>query len=399
MMLVDVQRIQPQPDAGITSSDTTIHGSVFDGDKLLDAHVVAFRGETITAVLPRSTFRNLGGDHIELNDEVLLPGFLDLQVNGGGGVLFNDSPDPETIAKIGAAHRRFGTVGFLPTLVTDSREAMGRAIEAVRLAIQRGVPGVLGIHLEGPFLNADRAGVHDPVLFRRLDETGFRLVTSLDRGVTLLTLAPELTEPEMIRRLADNGIIVCGGHSAADYDEAQRAIAAGLSGFTHLFNAMTPMHSRAPGMVGAAVESEDAWFGIIADGHHVHPAAFRVAVRAKRRGGAILVTDAMPPVGSTQLQFLLCGRTIRVEGSRCVSAEGGLAGSNLDMISAVGNASRFAGIGWFEAARMASLYPAKALGLKDRLGRIRPGYQASFIAVDGERGVTRVWIDGIEYAL
>ena len=377
---------------------TTIAGSVFDGDKLLDEHVVAFRGDRITAVLPRTRLGRITGRHIELRNEILAPGFIDLQVNGGGGVLFNDSPDPATIAAIGAAHRRFGTTGFLPTLITDSFDAMRRAIRAVESAIDQGVSGVLGIHLEGPFLNSERAGVHDPARFRRLDEAGVRVVTSLKKGATLLTLAPELTEPAIIRRLADAGVIVCAGHSAADYDQARAAVAAGVSGFTHLYNAMTPLESRAPGMTGAAVEAEDAWFGIIADGHHVHPAAFRVAVRAKRRGGAILVTDAMPPVGARRRSFQLCGRTIRVEEGRCATADGSLAGSNLNMITAVANASRFAGIDWLEAVRMASLYPARALGLDNSLGRIRPGYKASFIAVDGKRRVTAVWIDGAQHA-
>ena len=328
---------------------------------------------------------------MDLHDDVLVPGFVDLQVNGGGGVLFNDSPTPETIETIGTAHRRFGTVGFLPTLITDSFDVMEQAIDAVRRAIEGGVPGVLGIHLEGPFLNPEHRGVHNADRFRRLDEAGFDLVTSLDAGVTMLTLAPELVDPSMIRRLAEAGVIVCAGHSAANYEQALQAIEAGVSGFTHLYNAMTPLLSREPGMVGAAVESVDAWFGIIADGHHVYPAAFRMAVRAKQRGGAILVTDAMPPVGTREDNFQIDGRTIRVCDGRCTTADGGLAGSALDMITAVNNAARFADIDWFEAVRMASLYPARALGLDGIYGRIRPGSKAGFVAVDSKRTASRVW--------
>lgn len=397
--MIDVvrQRFDFGSEAALASATTTISGSVFDGEQLLEAHVVAFRGDKITAVLPRSRFPGFGANHIELNNEVLMPGFVDLQVNGGGGALFNDYPDLRTIATIGAAHRQFGTTGFLPTLVTDTFDVMRRAIDAVRLAIESGVPGVLGIHLEGPFLNPERAGVHDPARFRRLDERGFRLVTSLNTGVTLLTLAPELTDQTMIRRLANAGVVVCAGHSDADYDQAQGAVSAGLSGFTHLYNGMPPLQSREPGMVGAAIASPEAWFGIIADGHHVHPAAFGAAVKAKKRGGALLVTDAMPPVGTDIREFQLYGKTIAVEEGRCTIEGGGLAGSSLDMISAVNNATRFAGLDWFEAARMASLYPAKALGLDNSLGRIRLGYQASLIAVDDNFSVTRVWIDGKQY--
>lgn len=373
-----------------------IAGSIFDGDNLLERHAVVFQGDTITDVLPLSRLDRDAGTRVELGNDILVPGFIDLQVNGGGGVLFNDSPSPETIALIGAAHRRFGTVGFLPTLITDTFDTMLRAIDAVERAIREGVPGVLGIHLEGPFLNAERAGVHDVSRFRTLDDAAFDLIASSRVGVTVVTLAPELADTEMIGRLAATGAIVCAGHSAADYQQTRRGIEAGVAGFTHLYNAMTPLQSRAPGMVGAAIEDDGTWFGIIADGHHVHPAAFRVAVAAKRRGGALLVTDAMPPVGTRLRRFDVGGRTIRVRGGRCTTAEGGLAGSALNMMDAVNNASRFAAIDWFEAVRMASLYPASALRLDGAMGRIAPGYKASFVAVNGRQRATRVWIDGVQ---
>ena len=262
-----------------------IVGTVFDGQNLLPRHVVTCQGGAITDVSPESGAVHGTDARIELGEEVLVPGFIDMQVNGGGGALFNDSPDPETIARIGAAHRRFGTVAFLPTLISDTLETMRAASAAVERAMAQGLPGVLGIHLEGPFLNAARSGVHDEALFRRLDEECVDLVTTVRCGVTVVTLAPELASPLWIHRLTRAGIIVCAGHSAADYDQAREGIASGVSGFTHLFNAMTPLLSRAPGMVGAAIEDDETWFGIIADGHHVHPAAFRVAVTAKRRGG------------------------------------------------------------------------------------------------------------------
>ena len=372
-----------------------IAGSIFDGDELLENHAVLLRGDTIADVLPLSRLSGDAGIRTELGNDTLVPGFIDLQVNGGGGVLFNDAPTAETIARIGAAHRRFGTIGFLPTLITDTFDTMRRAIDAVERAIGEGVPGVLGIHLEGPFLNAERAGVHDAARFRVLDDAAFDLIASSRAGVTVVTLAPELTDRETIGRLVDAGVIVCAGHSAADYEQARRGIEAGVTGFTHLYNAMTPLQSRAPGMVGAAIEDEDAWFGIIADGHHIHPAAFRIAVAAKRRGGALLVTDAMPPVGTRLRRFEIGGKTIRVKGGRCATADGSLAGSSLNMNDAVRNASRFADIDWFEAVRMASLYPARALRLDGLMGRIAPGYKASFVAVDGRRRATRVWIDGV----
>ena len=382
----------------MASTDRTIiAGSIFDGENLLRDHAVAYCGDRITDVLPVSSLRGEWGTPVELPDQLLVPGFIDLQVNGGGGVLFNDAPRAEAIARIGSAHRSFGTVGFLPTLITDTFDTMREAIDAVRRAMKRGIPGVLGIHLEGPFLNRECAGVHNASRFCRLDDTVFDLITSLEVGVTVVTLAPELTSADMIGRLVRAGVVVCAGHSAADYDQACRGIAAGVTGFTHLYNAMTPLQNRAPGMVGAAVESADAWFGIIADGHHVHPAAFRMAVAAKRRGGALLVTDAMPPVGTRQRQFEIDGNTIQVSDGRCTTADGSLAGSSLDMISAVRNAAKFADLDWFEAVRMASLYPAKALRLDGELGRIAPGYRASFVAVDRRREVSGMWIDGIRH--
>ena len=373
-----------------------IAGSIFDGERLHEDHAVVVRGDTVAGFAPRpAVVARRPGALIELGREVLVPGFIDLQVNGGGGALFNDAPSVETIAAIGAAHAPFGTVGFLPTLITDSAARMRTAIDATDAAIDANVPGVLGIHLEGPYINPERRGVHDAAHIRPLGETGIERLTSVKRGVTLVTLAPELTGTAAVARLARAGVVVCAGHSAADYDTARRAVDAGLRGFTHLFNGMAPLEGRSPGLIGAALADEGTFFGIIADGHHVHPATLLLAVAAKRRGGAVLVTDAMPCVGTAARSFPLSGRTIRVSGGRCVTEEGGLAGSNLTMIEAVNNTVRFAGIDFFEAVRMASLYPAAALGLDDRLGRIRPGYRASFVALNERRHVTRVWVDGV----
>jgi N-acetylglucosamine-6-phosphate deacetylase len=370
------------------------NGRLFDGQALLDGHGVVIQGNTLAAVLPDGQLPETGAAPFDLAGGTLVPGFIDLQVNGGGGVLFNSTPTPAGIRRIGEAHRAFGTTGFLPTLVTDNLEVMRQAVDAVATAMAQGVPGVLGIHLEGPFLNVQRKGVHDAGKFRVLDEEGFDVATSLRVGRTLLTLAPELASPAVIRRLVDAGVIVSAGHTAASFEQVQAALAAGLTGFTHLYNAMPPMLSRDPGVVGAALASDDTWFGIIADGHHVHPAAVRVAVRARPGGGAILVTDAMPCVGADADAFEFDGRTIRVEDGRCVTADGTLAGSDLDMLSAVHNAVKFAAVDFFEAVRMASLYPARALRLDNELGYLRPGYRASMVALDSNLALAATWIDG-----
>lgn len=372
-----------------------VNGTIFDGEQLRRDCAVVISGERIHSVVSDQQLPRDVSEVYDLEGGTLVPGFVDLQVNGGGGALFNAAPTVECLRIIAAAHRQYGTTGFLPTLITDSYDVMRRAVAAVKQAIIEGVPGVLGIHLEGPFLNAERRGAHDARKFCALDQAGFDIVTSLEVGRTLVTLAPELTTPAMIERLVQAGVMVSAGHSAADYRQTREALVAGLSGFTHLYNAMTPLQSREPGMVGAALEDEDSWFGIIADGHHLHPASFRVAVAAKNTGGAVLVTDAMPTVGSPNKSFELDGATIVARNGRITNSEGTLVGSDLDMLSAVNNAAEFARIDWFEAVRMATVYPARALGLDGELGAIRPGYRASVLALDERRHIRASWIDGV----
>ncbi len=372
-----------------------VNGTIFDGESLHEHKAVLIEGEYVVALVDSGQVPADIDESYDLEGGMLIPGFIDLQVNGGGGVLFTAAPTVESLRTIGAAHRQYGTTGFLPTLITTRFDVMRTAVSAVAQAIKIGVPGVLGLHLEGPFLSAKRKGVHDAGKFCQLDEAGFHILTSLQRGSTVVTLAPELTSPEMISRLVERGVIVCGGHSGATYAETRDALQHGLSGFTHLYNAMTPLQSREPGMVGAALEDDDSWFGIIADGHHMHPAAFSIAVAAKKRGGALLVTDAMPTVGSSETSFVLDGKAIVASEGRVTDAVGALAGSDLDMLSAVNNAAKFAHLDWFEAVRMASSYPAKALGLERELGAISPGFRASFLALDRERHISASWVDGI----
>lgn len=357
-----------------------------------EAATVVIEGDRIAAV--GSPSAHSGGERIDLGGRYLLPGFIDTQVNGGGGALFNATPTVEAIATIGAAHRRFGTTGFLPTLISDDLETVARAIAAVDAAIEQGVPGVLGIHIEGPFLAESRKGVHDSSKFRTLDEEAFRLLTSARRGRTLVTLAPETTTDEMIRRLRAAGVTVAAGHTNATYERLQAALAAGVSGFTHLFNAMSPLTSRAPGAVGAALDDPESWCGIIVDGRHIHPATLGIAFRAKRHDRFMLVTDAMPSVGMVDKTFTLQGRTIRVVDGVCLDEDGILAGSDLDMIAAVRNAVQIAGLTLNAAAAMASTAPAAFLGLSDELGQIAPGRRANLVAVDGDLATADTWIDG-----
>ena len=330
----------------------------------------------------------------DLQGAVLVPGFIDAQVNGGGGALFNNDTTVDAIRAIAQAHRRFGTTGLLPTLISDDADVMARAIDATRDAIAQGVPGVLGIHLEGPYIAPARKGTHDAGKFRVPGVDEVAMATSLDNGVTLLTLAPEQVPADTIRAMVARGALVVAGHTAATYEQIREGIAAGVSGFTHLYNAMSPLQGREPGAVGAALEDDGCWCGVIVDGVHVHPASVRVALAAKPRGKVFLVTDAMPMVGSDDPSFDLYGETITAVDGVVRNAAGALAGSALDMATAVRNSVHLVGVPLEEAVRMASTYPAEFLGLGATHGRIVPGYRADLVALDADLQVVATWIAG-----
>lgn len=347
----------------------------------------------VAAVMPGGP--PAGAEAIDLQGRYLVPGFIDTQVNGGGDVLLNDSTTVDGVRRIAEAHRRFGTTGMLPTLISDDVAVMEKAIAAVRGAIDAGVPGVLGIHLEGPYLAEARKGVHDPAKFHTPGSDELAMVASLGNGKTLLTVAPERFEADTLRDLASRGVILAAGHTAADYNTMRAGFDAGIRGVTHLFNAMTPMNSREPGGVGAALDDPDVWCGLIVDGHHVHDATLRVAINARPRGRMMLVTDAMPPVGGEREDFELYGVTMTCRDGLCSTAEGTLAGSALDMATAVRNTVQRLGLPLDEACRMASQYPAEFLGLGHELGRITPGYRADLVVLDTDLQVTGSWIGGV----
>jgi N-acetylglucosamine-6-phosphate deacetylase len=372
-----------------------VNGRLLTGEGLVSGQTLLLSGARIEALVDCKDSRCADAVTVDLAGQLLLPGFIDVQVNGGGGVLFNDDPNPEAIRAIGAAHRRFGTTGFLPTLISDDLDTIGQAIDAVQSSLDGGMPGVLGIHIEGPFLNWARRGVHDSKHLRPLDTSFVSLLSRLRGGRTVLTLAPEMTTPDIIAKLAASGILVSAGHSEASFAATTAAIAHGLRGFTHLFNAMARIEPRDPGIVGAALYDEKTWCGIIVDGHHVDPIMLKLALRCKPHDRFMLVTDAMPAVGSTEPTFVLQGRTIRVVDGICRDENGTLAGTALDMASAVRNAVSLLGLGIAEAARMASEYPAEFLGLGHELGRIAPGYRANLVLLDDELTVQKTWIEGV----
>lgn len=370
-----------------------VNGRVVLPDGPRDGLCVVVDGPIIASVsdkpLPSASIVDLAG-------ATLLPGFIDVQVNGGGGVLFNDEPNVAGIQAIGAAHRPFGTTGFLPTLISDDLDVVARAMAAVDKAIASGVPGVLGIHIEGPFLAGPRRGIHRADKLRSLRDEDIALLTSLKHGRTLLTVAPEAVTPAQIRELVAAGVVVALGHSAADYECTRAAFVAGARGVTHLFNAMSGFAHRAPGMAGATLENDDVFAGVIADGHHIHPAALRIALKAKGADRIMLVTDAMPSVGSDCSEFDLQGRRIRLSQGMLRDEAGTLAGSHLTMAEAFVNVMEQAGVGFDEASRMASATPAAFLGLDDRIGSIVSGKQADFVIMDAGGRVLASWIAGVE---
>jgi N-acetylglucosamine-6-phosphate deacetylase len=330
---------------------------------------------------------------------LLVPGFIDVQVNGGGSVQFNELPTPDALKAIAAVHRRAGTTGFLPTFITDDRVKMAAAIEVAATLAAEPDSGVLGLHLEGPFLNPERRGVHRAEFIRPPDpgevDALAALASRFPCGKVLMSLAPEVVDDAVIRQLAGAGIIVAAAHSMASIERMRAAIAAGLTGFTHLFNAMPPVVNRDPRIAAAGMTDAETWCGIIADGIHVHPALLRLTLTAKPRGKVFLVTDAMPPLGTTAESFELYGQTILRHEGRLTTEDGTLAGADLDLPAAIRNCLSLLGLELEEALRMASLYPAEFLGLADRRGRIAPGYAADLALLSPQIEVLGTWVDGI----
>ncbi|HUF44727.1 MAG TPA: N-acetylglucosamine-6-phosphate deacetylase [Aestuariivirgaceae bacterium] len=362
---------------------------VFDGAVVRPHHAVVVEAETIADVVPRLDAPN--PVHSLPEGAWLAPGFIDIQVNGGGDILFNDDPSPEAIAAITAAHRRFGTTSLLPTVITDSLSKMRAARAAVEAAMHN--HSVLGIHFEGPWLSPGKPGIHDPAHIRPPARDEIEVVAAPGRGVVVVTLAPEEVPADLIGELARAGTRVSLGHSMASYAETKAAIAQGLTGFTHLFNAMRPIAARHPGPIVAALETPGVWYGMIADGVHVDFAVLKLALRSLAR--PMLVSDAMPPVGGSRSSFTLQGRKITLRDGRCTVPDGTLAGAALDMATAVRNCVEGLDMPLTAALRAASAEPANFLGISDRLGRLKPGCRADMVALDpGTVEVLATWVAG-----
>jgi N-acetylglucosamine-6-phosphate deacetylase len=367
---------------------------VFDGAVVRERTAVVVDGARILDLVPMTDLPRTMSTRAMPEGAWLAPGFIDMQVNGGGDVLFNDQPSAQAARSIAAAHRRRGTTGLLPTLISDSVEKMRRALDAVNAAVGS-EPGILGLHLEGPYLSPEKPGVHDRRQLRQPSPDELAMLTAPRNGVLLVTLAPEIVPTGFIAQLVAAGIRVSLGHSMASYQQTRAAMAEGLTGFTHLFNVMRPLSSREGGPIALALESPDAWYGLIVDGVHVDPAMLRLALRGL--GHPILVSDAMPPVGGHRSSFSLHGDTITARDGYCVRDDGTLAGTVLDMAAAVKNCVGLLGVPLPDALRFASTHPATFLGLGQTLGRLAPGYRADLAAFDATNmTVVATWVAGQE---
>ncbi|SIS94242.1 N-acetylglucosamine-6-phosphate deacetylase [Roseivivax lentus] len=345
----------------------TFRGAIFDGEVLhedrsiniINRKIISFSAENDAPVV------NLQGD-------ILAPGFVDLQVNGGGGVNFNDDPSPETLRRIAEAHRGLGATSILPTLITDRPEVTSRAIDAAIAACRDRVPGIAGLHLEGPHLSRARCGAHPPDLIRPMDDADLAdLCAAAARLPCLLvTVAPEGVSVAQVSAMARAGIVVMLGHSDCDGARAARYFAAGAQGVTHLFNAMSQMTARAPGLVGAAL-SAGVWCGLIADGVHVAPMAMRVALAANPR--ILLVSDAMAVAGTTLTEFHLGDRRVLRKNNELRLEDGTLAGADLDLARAVSVLTSEAGDTLAGALARVTSMPARLAGLEGGAGFLRPG--------------------------
>lgn len=378
---------------GITDSHAVLADRVFDGQRWHVESAVLIRAGRILEVSPRVEVPPDWPQRRLPTGTFLAPGFIDLQVNGGGGVLLNDHPAPKTLQAIARAHRRYGTTGCLPTLISGTRQQIHTAIEAGRAVAGR--DGVIGLHLEGPFISPRRPGVHPPDRISKPTASDLEMLGALAGvGRSLVTVAPECVPDGFICALAATGVRISIGHSEASAAVVMQAISDGATGVTHLFNAMPPLSAREPGIIGAALADDRLTAGLIADGIHVDPVLMRAVFAAKGCDRVALVTDAMPTVGASLDHFDLGGQTIRLVNGKLSTGQGTLAGAHLDMASTVRNAVRLARIPLEDALRAASLTPARFLGLEAERGMLAAGARADLVALTDELVVFATWIDG-----
>lgn len=372
-------------------------GRIFTGHKILDNHAVVIADGLIERVCPLEDLP-AGIETRDVGGAIIAPGFIDLQLNGCGGVQFNDdiaAISVETLQIMQKANEKSGCTSFLPTLITSTDELMKRAVEVMRAYLAQNANQALGLHLEGPWLNPLKKGTHDPALIRAPDQELVDFLCANADVITKITLAPEKVDAAIIRQLRAAGIVISAGHSHGTYEEAAAGIDAGVTFATHLYNAMPATSGREPGLIGALFDSPDVWCGVIADGLHVHYANIRNAKRIKG-DKLILVTDATAPAGASIDRFIFAGKTIYYRNGLCVDENGTLSGSALTMIEAVENSVEHVGISLNETLRMATLYPARAMGVDNQLGSIEAGKVANLTVFTRDYKIIRTIVNGNE---
>ncbi|MCP2232511.1 N-acetylglucosamine-6-phosphate deacetylase [Erwinia aphidicola] len=372
-------------------------GRIFTGHKILDNHAVVIADGLIERVCPLEDLP-AGIETRDVGGAIVAPGFIDLQLNGCGGVQFNDdiaAISVETLQIMQKANEKSGCTSFLPTLITSTDELMKRAVEVMRAYLAQNANQALGLHLEGPWLNPLKKGTHDPALIRAPDQELVDFLCANADVITKITLAPEKVDAAIIRQLRAAGIVISAGHSHGTYEEAAAGIDAGVTFATHLYNAMPATSGREPGLIGALFDSPDVWCGVIADGLHVHYANIRNAKRIKG-DKLILVTDATAPAGASIDRFIFAGKTIYYRNGLCVDENGTLSGSALTMIEAVENSVEHVGISLDETLRMATLYPARAMGVDNQLGSIEAGKVANLTVFTRDYKIIRTIVNGNE---
>lgn len=365
---------------------------IFDGEQFHTHSALVWDGKEIVGIAPVDDL-SIDIECADLGKCTIAPGFIDLQVNGGGGVMFNQSPTPEGINTIIQAHRQHGSAYCLPTLISDTMETMAKALTATQHAIEENQSGLLGVHLEGPWLSQEKKGAHDPRHFFDPKIQDLVSLPWLNKGVTLVTLAPEEVNNRALKWLDEQGVIISCGHSNADFEVINRETKAHIHGFTHLYNAMSVQQGRFPGVVGGALSNDEAWCSVIADGHHVHPHNILMALRNKPKGKLFIVTDAMASVGNPKQNFVLNGNIITLDNGKLIDRNGNLAGAHIGMDESVNNLIHW-GVDEMEALKMASTYPAYAIRMENELGYLKQGYRASATVLDDQGQTKAVLADG-----
>ena len=382
----------------MTKKKSFVGATIFDGFKRHLNSALIIENKKVVEIIAEEQV-DPKTEQIVLAGGLLTPGFIDLQVNGGGGVLFNDNPSLENLKTICEAHAKLGSTSIMPTLISDSPEVNKQAISAITDALDQQVNGLVGLHLEGPHLALARKGAHKEDFIRPMKEFDCLELESLANKVPnlMLTIAPEAVSPEQITRLSNAGAIISLGHTDCTFNQAAEAVDAGATCATHLFNAMSPFGTREPGLVGAVLDSGKLFSGIIADGFHVNKISINLALRAKKGPGALfLVSDAMSTVGSDQKNLFLNDRLITRSQGKLILEDGTLAGADISLSDAVRYMVNEVGILQDDAIRMASLIPAKVLGVESEIGCLMPDARADFLWMKNDLEIEKVWVGGKE---